>query len=152
MNRLFLLTMLSLSLIACSTPNYAPPTKPAHTVAKQQFKNPKTYYGARWVRSPAPGASAKQRTRAKEVIVKNFHYDLGNSDLCSISVALAASLKFSNYCASTLKKRFYHINKIVTPYELKAYLESVSDVKIVIDSVNREVRFLDNNVINPEFN
>ena len=85
------------------------------------------------------------------MIVKNFHYDLGNSDLCAISVALAASLRFSNYCASSLKKRFYQINKIVTPYELKAYLESVSDVKIVIDSASREVRFLEKNVISPEF-
>ncbi len=144
---------LTTGILACSSstnPAEPLPERP-YPVADTQTKPPPVYYPVANVRSSSPGYKEFPSLHSKKVIVKRFNYDLPEATLCEVGQALATSFKYHYYCAPSLGERKYAVTKILTPYELKDLIEQENNVKVMIDSINREVRLLSGERIIPQF-
>lgn len=141
--------ILILSLSAC-TPT-TPQSKEYYSVATDKTASPEVYYPARWVRSPSPIVKKNTVIKSNIKIIPTFHYKLGKSNLCEIATAISASLKYSSYCISTLEEKILDFDLIATPYEAKDYIEENTGIYIVIDNLNKEIRFLSGKNLVPKF-
>ena len=147
-NNLRLAAVLILVLSACSATAPARQERP-YAVATTKTASQPVYYPGRFVRAPYPKIKTPVKV-SKEKIVPVINYDLPDSTLCEISSALAASIRYSSFCESSLNERKLNILLLGTPFELAEYVQKETGIYVVIDINNREVRFLTRQAVIPE--
>ena len=140
----------TICLASCSSKEQ-PPVEKTYPVAKQSRPNQKIFYPVRTVRPELPTAAESRSTTSPRVMIKAFHYQLTDVKICEAAEALAASLSFSNYCAPNLLAQKVTVNQILTPYEFADWLESERSIKVVIDRISRQVRFLQGDIVPPRY-
>lgn len=148
MRKIFLILVFIAGFIGCASEKPAKIERP-YSVATTQTASQPVYYPARFVRHPQPKVKTPVKV-SKEKIMPVMHYDLPNSSLCEISSALAASLRYSSYCESSLNDIKLNVNLLGTPFELADMIMKETGIYVSLDIENREVRFLSNKVVTPE--
>lgn len=154
MNKILLLIICSVFLLACgSKKKDAVELKRTYSVAKQQLPDPQVYYPGRWVRAPRPPKDKDHRKAklAKQKILPKFYYDLKNSTVCDAGIALANSMQYSFYCSSLLKNQRYSRQVLASPLEFAQIVKEEAMINLVIDELNREIRFLKNEAVVPRY-
>lgn len=151
LNKLLVLFIVPLGIFACSPKSAPPLPERPYSIAETQTKNPPVYYPVTPVRSSSPGYKEYPELPKRKIILKSFNYDLPDSTLCEVGQALANSLRYHYYCAPSLLERKYSVTKLMTPYELRDLIEKENNVKVMIDTINRDVRMLGGDRIVPQF-
>ncbi len=150
--KLLVFLIFSLGIFACTSAKTVEPLpERPYSIAETQTKRPPVFYPVRSVRSSSPGYTEFASNPSRKIIIKKFFYDLPDTSLCEVGQALATSLKYHFYCAPSLEERKYSVNKVLTAEELRVLIEQENNVKVMIDTINKDVRLLAAERIVPQF-
>ncbi len=116
----------------------------SYRVAVEQIPANPTYHRLRWVHLPDIKPYAHEQVSADvPAILPVINIDLENSTLEEAARVLAATGRYSSYCASSVAKRKLSIKAIGTVDELAREIAKRAQVYSSVDHENREIRFLE---------
>ncbi len=151
------LSLLALTLSACSgtdTKQWKPETaRRSHSIAYRQLAPEPVYNRLRWVHPP-DNLSEEPKTEVTSsapVLFPVVHLDLKGTSLEEASRALAATARYSSFCASSVSGRKVTLSKLGTIDELGEALSSAADVQVHVDHEGRAVRIFPKPLPQPEF-
>ncbi len=111
-------------------------------VAFRQLPPEPVYNRQRWVHLPEPLPSKELPDSSAPLIQPVFHMDLKNVTLEEAAKSLALTSRYTSYCASTIASQKISINSLGTTSELAEQISRKANVHVVVDDVNKEIRFM----------
>lgn len=130
------------ALLGCEKP-VAPPPEPTYRVAMRQLPPKPTYHRLRWVQLPETMPyNADQLGDEVPAISPIISIDLNDSTLEEAARVLAATGRYSSYCAGAIAKQKISIKAVGTLDEIAAEIAKRAHIDTSIDHENHEVRFL----------
>ena len=111
-------------------------------VAFRQLPPEPVYNRLRWVHLPEILPSRELPEADSPQIYPVFHLQLKNGNLEETAIILAATARYSSYCASSIARQKVNINLLGTIDELGSEIARRSGIHVVVDHVNKQVRFL----------
>ncbi len=139
-------------LVGCSS---TPATKKAprvHSIAHRQLPPEPVYNRLRWVEPPeVMPKRERQYTDTRPLILPVFHLELQDSTLKEASLVLAGTARYHSYCSSLIADKKISVQSLGTIDELAELIASKANIRVIVDHTNKEVRFLAQQVNQPQF-
>ena len=79
------------------------------------------------------------------LIVPIFSFELDQGTLRDAASMLAGATQYSSYCSSTVADFELSLNQVGTIEELASSIEDLAQIRVVVDHINKEIRFLARN-------
>lgn len=148
--RSVMLTLLATACAACGAPKaYEPVDRTQRTIFLSAVRThgPEPVYArTRWVLPPETLPSREESSSSSRedgpTLRPVFHLALKGTTLEETARVLAAMARYSSYTAPSIAKNKISVQNLGTIDELARIIERTAKVKVVVDHVNREVRFL----------
>lgn len=118
-------------------------------VAVRQLPPQPVYNRLRLVYLPEPLPGKDLQVASYNKILPVFEFEIGDGTIEEASRVLAETARYTSYCSSVIADRKFSFVGLGTIDELAAAISQKAAINVVVDHVNREVRFLANGTISP---
>jgi hypothetical protein len=148
--RIVALVVLAVACTACGAPkSYESVDRNKRTIFLSAVRThgPEPVYSrTRWVLPPETLPAREETSSAASsdspTLRPVFHLAVKGTTLEETARVMAAMARYSSYTAPSIAKNKISIENLGTIDELARIIERTAKVKVVVDHVNREVRFL----------
>lgn len=118
--------------------------------AVHQIAPEPVYVRSRYVLPPEVLPSRDPVATASQKILPIYRFDLKNASLDEAARTLAATSRYSSYCASSLARQPISITSLGTIDEIAQQIAKKAGITVLVDHSNHEVRFMANSGVPPE--
>jgi len=141
-----------LVLIAGCTPRSEVKKPVVYRIAHRQLPPEPVYSRLRLVHVPETMPLARANySPDRPRILPVIHLELDEDTLEDAAAALAATARYSSYCASSIANQKVSLNQLGTIDELAGELAAAAGIRVVVDHENRQVRFFAQPIEQPRF-
>jgi len=147
--------LLTLAAAGCSSregPQWEPEKKiRSFKMATRQLPPEPVYNAVAWVRPPQVTPTRRYEASRAPVVMPIIEFSVDNAPLSEAALVLAATERYATYCSSKVSDQRLTLTMLGTMQEIADAIEDRTDIDVVVDHENREVRFLARSQAAPRF-